>query len=43
MFQAGFCVEHVIKTIDVSEFDGFTLDAASECEDKQKVRFLKIF
>ena len=41
MFEIGFWVEQFIKTTDISEFDWFTFDAASECEDQRENEILK--
>ena len=40
-FETGFCVEQFIKAVDFSEFDGFTLDVASGCEDQTETEILK--
>ena len=41
MFETGFCVEQFIKTTYISEFDGFALDAAIECEAQTENEILK--
>ena len=43
LFETGLCVEQCIKSTDVSEFDGLTLDTASEYEDQTERGILSLF
>ena len=43
MIETGFCVEQFIKSTVVSEFDGFTLDTASQHDDQTESEILSLF